>query len=271
MKQINSARAAFVLALSFAVFAIAFLQERSTAVASAPNAQTDEAPKLSPEQAHELLGRLIGAWNVAGEAVSPAGQVEKRLQGRAVWQWALSGVFLFGDTVLNNGAAAIQEVDTIGFNSGGQFFQRNLLTDQDPSMIWQKGSFNPGFSQLTLQTVSAIPTQTDASRTITTLIDFSQTDQIGWTMLYTQSGATVGTVRLVLTRAPAEQLVGGGATGGSPAMVPVGAQPSPADAAAMQAQLNQMVANKQQMQKQIEAYKAQVTAAQASFRQLNQQ
>ena len=49
-----------------------------------------------------------------------------------------------------------------------------------------------------------------------------------------------------------------------------GAQQSPADPAALQAQLNQMVAAKQQMQKQIDGYKAQVTAAQASFQQLNQ-
>jgi len=230
------------------------------------------------------LARLVGAWNISGETVSPSGQTEKRLQGRAVWQWALGGVFLFGDTVLNNGAAAIQEVDTIGFNSGGQFFQRTLLTDQDQSMIWQSGSFNSSASKLTFQSLNASPTQTDAPRSITSLIDFSQTDQIGWTMLYSESGNTVGTVRLVLTRAPADQLVGGGAMGGmngaggmgggmnAPGSSGMGggAQQSPADPAALQAQLNQMVAAKQQMQKQIDGYKAQVTAAQASFQQLNQ-
>jgi hypothetical protein len=196
-----------------------------------------------------------------------------------VWQWALGGVFLFGDTVLNNGAAAIQEVDTIGFNSGGQFFQRTLLTDQDQSMIWQSGSFNSSASKLTFQSLNASPTQTDAPRSITSLIDFSQTDQIGWTMLYSESGNTVGTVRLVLTRAPADQLVGGsvGMGGMSGGMNPQGsgtmgssAQQSPSDPAALQSQLNQMVAAKQQMQKQIDGYKAQVTAAQASFQQLNQ-
>ena len=239
---------------------------------------------MSVATAHELLARLVGAWNISGEAVSAAGQVEKRLQGRAVWQWALGGVFLFGDTVLNNGAAAIQEVDTIGFNSGGQFFQRTLLTDQDQSMIWQRGSFNSTGSQLTFQSLNASPTQTDAPRSITSLIDFSQTDQIGWTMLYSESGNTIGTVRLVLARAPADQLVGGGAMGGmngaggmgggmnaqGSSGMGGGAQQSPADPAALQAQLNQMVAAKQQMQKQIDGYKAQVTAAQASFQQLNQ-
>ena len=239
---------------------------------------------MSVATAHELLARLVGAWNISGETVSPSGQIEKRLQGRAVWQWALGGVFLFGDTVLNNGAAAIQEVDTIGFNSGGQFFQRTLLTDQDQSMIWQSGSFNSSASKLTFQSLNASPTQTDAPRSITSLIDFSQTDQIGWTMLYSESGNTVGTVRLVLTRAPADQLVGGGAMGGmngaggmgggmnAPGSSGMGggAQQSPADPAALQAQLNQMVAAKQQMQKQIDGYKAQVTAAQASFQQLNQ-
>ena len=52
--------------------------------------------------------------------------------------------------------------------------------------------------------------------------------------------------------------------------MPAGAQQSPSDPAALQAQLNQMVSAKQQMQKQIDGYKAQVTAAQASFQQLNQ-
>jgi multidrug resistance efflux pump len=52
--------------------------------------------------------------------------------------------------------------------------------------------------------------------------------------------------------------------------MPAGAQQSPSDPAALQAQLNQMVVAKQQMQKQIDGYKAQVTSAQASFQQLNQ-
>ena len=275
MKNFNRAR--FVLAFSIAtiLFASIVFTRASTAVASAQTSQPTPPQQMSVATAHELLARLVGAWNISGETVSAAGQVEKRLQGRAVWQWALGGVFLFGDTVLNNGAAAIQEVDTIGFNSGGQFFQRTLLTDQDQSMIWQRGSFNSTGSQLTFQSLNASPTQTDAPRSITSLIDFSQADQIGWTMLYSESGSTVGTVRLVLTRAPADQLVGGSA--GMGGMNPQGsgtmgsgAQQSPSDPAALQSQLNQMVAAKQQMQKQIDGYKAQVTAAQASFQQLNQ-
>ncbi len=284
MKNFNRAR--FVLAFSIATILIASIvfTRASTAVASAQTSQPTPPQKISVATAHELLARLVGAWNISGEAVSAAGQVEKRLQGRAVWQWALGGVFLFGDTVLNNGAAAIQEVDTIGFNTGGQFFQRTLLTDQDQSMIWQRGSFNSTATQLTLQSLNASPTQTDAPRSITSLIDFSQTDQIGWTMLYSESGNTIGTVRLVLARAPADQLVGGGAMGGmngaggmgggmnaqGSSGMGGGAQQSPADPAALQAQLNQMVAAKQQMQKQIDGYKSQVTAAQASFQQLNQ-
>ena len=151
-------------------------------------------------------------------------------------------------------------------------------------MIWQRGSFNSTGSQLTFQSLNASPTQTDAPRSITSLIDFSQPDQIGWTMLYSESGTAVGTVRLLLTRAPADQLVGGGAAmGGMGAQssmgsmngqgaggMPAGAQQSPSDPAALQAQLNQMVVAKQQMQKQIDGYKAQVTSAQASFQQLNQ-
>lgn len=284
MKNFNRAR--FVLAFSIAtiLFASIVFTRASTAVASAQTSQPTPPQQMSVATAHELLARLVGAWNISGETVSAAGQVEKRLQGRAVWQWALGGVFLFGDTVLNNGAAAIQEVDTIGFNSGGQFFQRTLLTDQDQSMIWQRGSFNSTGSQLTFQSLNASPTQTDAPRSITSLIDFSQTDQIGWTMLYSESGNTIGTVRLVLARAPADQLVGGGAMGGmngaggmgggmnaqGSSGMGGGAQQSPADPAALQAQLNQMVAAKQQMQKQIDGYKSQVTAAQASFQQLNQ-
>ena len=275
MKNFNHARLGFALFIATILIASVIFTRASTAVASAQTSQATPTQQMSFAAAHELLARLVGAWNISGETVSAAGQVEKRLQGRAVWQWALGGVFLFGDTVLNNGAAAIQEVDTIGFNSGGQFFQRTLLTDQDQSMIWQRGSFNSTGSQLTFQSLNASPTQTDAPRSITSLIDFSQADQIGWTMLYSESGSTVGTVRLVLTRAPADQLVGGSA--GMGGMNPQGsgtmgsgAQQSPSDPAALQAQLNQMVAAKQQMQKQIDGYKAQVTAAQASFQQLNQ-
>ena len=269
MKNFNRAR--FVLAFSIATILIASIvfTRASTAVASAQTSQPTPPQKMSVATAHELLARLVGAWNISGETVSPSGQIEKRLQGRAVWQWALGGVFLFGDTVLNNGAAAIQEVDTIGFNSGGQFFQRTLLTDQDQSMIWQRGSFNSDATQLTFQSLNASPTQTDVSRSITTLIDFSQSDQIGWTMLYSEGATTVGTVRLVLVRAPADQLAGGGGMSGG-GMGGANSQQSPSDPAALQSQLNQMVAAKQQMQKQIDGYKAQVTAAQASFKQLNQ-
>jgi hypothetical protein len=279
MKNFNHARLGFALFIATILIASVIFTRASTAIASAQTSQATPTQQMSFAAAHELLARLVGAWNISGEAVSPTGQIEKRLQGRAVWQWALGGVFLFGDTVLNNGAAVIQEVDTIGFNSGGQFFQRTLLTDQDQSMIWQRGSFNSTATQLTFQSLNASPTQTDAPRTITLLIDFSQTDQIGWTMLYSESGNTVGTVRLVLTRAPEDQLVGGGGMGGgmnggmnTPGSNGMGggAQQSPADPAALQAQLNQMVAAKQQMQKQIDGYKAQVTAAQASFQQLNQ-
>ncbi len=279
MKNFNHARLGFVLFIATILIASVIFTRASTAVASAQTSQATPTQQMSFAAAHELLARLVGAWNISGETVSPAGQIEKRLQGRAVWQWALGGVFLFGDTVLNNGTAVIQEVDTIGFNSGGQFFQRTLLTDQDQSMIWQRGSFNSTATQLTFQSLNASPTQTDAPRSITSLIDFSQADQIGWTMLYSESGSTVGTVRLVLTRAPADQLVGGsaGMGGMSGGMNPQGsgtmgsgAQQSPSDPAALQSQLNQMVAAKQQMQKQIDGYKAQVTAAQASFQQLNQ-
>jgi len=279
MKNFNHARLGFALFIATILIASVIFTRASTAVASAQTSQATPTQQMSFATAHELLARLVGAWNISGEAVSPTGQIEKRLQGRAVWQWALGGVFLFGDTVLNNGAAAIQEVDTIGFNTGGQFFQRTLLTDQDQSMIWQRGKFNSAATQLTFQSLNASPTQTDAPRSITSLIDFSQADQIGWTMLYSESGSTVGTVRLVLTRAPADQLVGGsaGMGGMSGGMNPQGsgtmgsgAQQSPSDPAALQSQLNQMVAAKQQMQKQIDGYKAQVTAAQASFQQLNQ-
>lgn len=282
MKNFNRAQIVFAFSITTILVASILFSRASTAIASAQTAPPAPTTQISVETAHELLARLVGAWNISGEAASPTGQVEKRLQGRAVWQWALGGVFLFGDTVLNNGVAAIQEVDTIGFNSGGQFFQRTLLTDQDQSMIWQRGSFNSTGSQLTFQSLNASPTQTDAPRSITSLIDFSQTDQIGWTMLYSENGTPVGTVRLLLTRAPADQLVGGAAMGGMSAQGSMGsmngqgaggsavAQQSPSDPAALQAQLNQMVAAKQQMQKQIDGYKAQVTAAQASFQQLNQ-
>ena len=284
MKNFNRARIAFALSIATILLALLFLDRASTAVAASQNTQPVPVTKISEQTAQQLLTRLVGAWNISGEAVSPTGQVEKRLQGRAVWQWALGGVFLFGDTVLNNGAAAIQEVDTIGFNSGGQFFQRTLLTDQDQSMIWQRGSFNSDATQLTFQSLNASPTQTDVSRSITTLIDFSQSDQIGWTMLYSEGATTVGTVRLVLVRAPADQLAGGGGMSGGGmggggmsgggmgggGMGGANSQQSPSDPAALQSQLNQMVAAKQQMQKQIDGYKAQVTAAQASFKQLNQ-
>ena len=279
MKNFNRARIAFALSIATILLALLFLDRASTAVAASQNTQPVPVTKISEQTAQQLLARLVGAWNISGEAVSPTGQVEKRLQGRAVWQWALGGVFLFGDTVLNNGAAAIQEVDTIGFNSGGQFFQRTLLTDQDQSMIWQRGSFNSDATQLTFQSLNASPTQTDVPRSITTLIDFSQSDQIGWTMLYSEGSTTIGTVRLVLVRAPADQLAGGGNMGGGGMsggnmggsnMGGANTQQSPSDPAALQSQLNQMVAAKQQMQKQIDGYKAQVTAAQASFKQLNQ-
>ena len=84
MKNFNHARLGFALFIATILIASVIFTRASTAVASAQTSKATPTQQMSFATAHELLARLVGAWNISGETVSPAGQIEKRLQGRAV-------------------------------------------------------------------------------------------------------------------------------------------------------------------------------------------
>jgi hypothetical protein len=245
------------------------LTTRATGVPQgASPAAPSSAATLKAEEARALLAAVAGVWDLKGQSVSPSGQAEMRLQGRCVWQWAMNGSFLMGDTMLSNGSAVLQEIDCLGFNAAAGTFQRTLMTDRDSAMIWQQGTWDAASRQFTLQSVGNIPTANGTKRQLATVMDLSQTDQIAWTTSYFEAGQLVGTIRISGTRA-AEGSVPSGGLPGMPTQPPAG--PSGGlDPQGLQDQLNQMVANKQQLQGQIEAWKQRVRGYQQSFDQLSQ-
>jgi len=228
---------------------------------AAPASATSPA-MLKAEEARALLSTLAGVWDLKGQSVSPSGQSEMQLQGRCVWQWAMNGSFLMGDTMLSNGSAVLQEIDCLGFNAAAGTFQRTLMTDRDSAMIWQQGTWD-----FTMQSVGAIPTASGGQRQLATQVDLSQPGRMSWTTSYFEGGQLVGTIRLDCTRVA--EGTGGPAIPGLPSAAPTNAGGA-VDPDALQDQLNRMVANKQQMQAQIEAWKQKVKQAQSSMDTLTQ-
>lgn len=221
---------------------------------------------LKAEEARALLGAVVGTWDIQGESFGAGGQSEFTLKGRCVWQWAMGGAFLMGDTLLSNGSAVLQEIDCLGFNAAGGTFQRTLMTDHDSAMIWQQGAWDAQSKRFTMQSVGAIPTASGTPRKVATIMDLSRDDAMTFTTSYFEGGQLVGTFRLACTRAQPgeqEQNVIPGLPTQAPTMAGGGL-----DAGALQGQLNQMVATKQRLQGQIDDWKKRVKATQASFDQL---
>lgn len=226
---------------------------------------------LKAEEAHALMNGMAGVWDMKGQTFGASGQAELSLSGRCVWQWAMNGAFLVGETLLSNGSGVMQEIDCLGFNAAGGSFQRTLLTDRDSAMIWQQGAWDARSKRFTMQSVGSIPTAQGGKRQVATVVDLGNADAMGWTTSYFENGAIVGTIRITCTRAQpgeSEADVIPGAPG-APMQVPTTANGA-LDPNAMQGQLNQMVATKQRLQGQIEDWKKRVKASQDSFQQLSQ-
>ena len=221
---------------------------------------------LKAEQARELLGAVIGVWDMQGQSIGADGTPEFTLRGRCVWQWAMNGAFAIGDTLLSNGSAVLQEIDCLGFNDAGGTFQRTVMTDHDSAMIWQQGSWDQGSRTFTMQSVGTIPTAQGGKRKVTTVVDLSRPDAMVWTTTYAEAGQKVGTFRLSCTRAQQGERESDVIPGlpSQPPMAPAGG----VDQTGLQDQLNQMVANKKRLQGQIEDWKKKVKDAQSSMDQL---
>lgn len=223
---------------------------------------------LKAEEARALMNGMAGTWDMKGQTFSASGQPELTLSGRCVWQWAMQGAFLMGETLLSNGGAVMQEIDCLGFNAAGGSFQRCLLTDRDSAMIWQQGAWDAASRRFTMQSVGSIPTPQGGKRQVATVVDLGQPDSMAWTTTYFENGSVVGTIRITCSRAQQgerEADVIPGAPSATPG-VPSGTA-NPDD---LQGQLNQMVANKQRLQGQIEDWKKRVKASQDAFQQLSQ-
>lgn len=233
--------------------------------------EQDAAEGASPqlmkaERARQLLAGVIGVWDMQGQSIGADGRAEFTLQGRCVWQWAMGGAFAIGDTLLSNGSAVLQEIDCLGFNDAGGTFQRTVMTDHDSAMIWQQGSWDEGARTFTMQSVGAIPTAQGGKRKVTTVVDLSRPDVMVWTTSYSENGQKVGTFLLNCTRARQGESESD-VIPGLPTQPPV-APGGGVDAAGLQDQLNQMVANKKRLQGQIEDWKKKVKSAQDSMNQL---
>ncbi|MFM7808951.1 MAG: DUF1579 family protein [Planctomycetota bacterium] len=258
-----------------ALFAFASISAAFLIAPAADGSREQDAPQgaspqlLKAEQARELLGAVIGVWDMQGQSIGADGKPEFTLRGRCVWQWAMNGAFLMGDTMLSNGSAVLQEIDCIGFNAAAGTFQRTLMTDRDSAMIWQQGTWDASSRKFTMQSVGAIPTASGTKRQIATVVDLSQQGQIAWTTSYFEAGQLVGTIRISGTRAAAGSVPAGGIPG-MPMQPPSLASGGGLDPQGLQDQLNQMVAHKQQLQGQIEAWKQRVRGYQQSFDQLSQ-
>ena len=253
--------------LAIAVISGAFLVAPGADGSREQDAAQGASPQLmKAEEARQLLAAVIGVWDMQGESIGPSGQAEFTLKGRCVWQWAMNGAFAIGDTLLSNGSAVLQEIDCLGFNDAGGTFQRTVMTDHDSAMIWQQGSWDQGSRTFTMQSVGAIPTAKGGKRKVATVVDLSKPDAMVWTTTYAEDGQKVGTFRLSCTRAQQGEresdVIPSLPT--QPPMAPGGG----VDAAGLQDQLNQMVANKKRLQGQIEDWKKKVKDAQDSMDQL---
>jgi hypothetical protein len=219
--------------------AIAAIASLSTLLATqAFSVQSGDAPSpnspamLKAEEARDMMNGMAGVWDMKGQTFSPTGQPELTLSGRCVWQWAMNGAFLVGETLLSNGASS---------------------------------------KRFTMQSVGSIPTAQGGKRQVATVVDLGRSDAMSWTTTYFENGAIVGTIRITCTRAQPGESEADVIPGmpGTPMQVPT--MPSGGlDPNAMQGQLNQMVANKQRLQGQIEDWKKRVKASQDSFQQLSQ-
>jgi len=260
------ARTVAPVLLAFGAGAALVLVPTADGTAEQDAPQAVQAATMKAEQARQLLAAVIGTWDMQGQSFSPTGQPEFTLRGRCVWQWAMNGAFAIGDTLLSNGTAVLQEIDCLGFNDAGGTFQRTVMTDRDSAMIWQQGTWDEGTRTFTMQSVGAIPTAQGGLRKMATVVDLSQPDAMTWTTTYSEAGRVVGTFRLACTRArPGEResdVIPG--LPSQPPMSPGGG----VDAAGLQDQLNQMVANKKRLQGQIEDWKKRVKDAQSSMDQL---
>ena len=246
--------------------ALGLLAGHATALQDGGMPPATSPAMLKAEEARELLGRVIGTWDIQGESFGPDGRSEFTLKGRCVWQWAMGGVFVIGDTLLSNGSAVLQEIDCLGFNAAGGTFQRTLMTDHDSAMIWQQGAWDAQSKRFTMQSVGAIPTASGTPRKVATIVDLSRDDAMAFTTSYFEGGRLVGTFRLACARAqPGEQQQD--VIPGLPSQAPTMAG-GQLDANALQGQLNQMVDTKKRLQGQIEDWKKRVKASQASMDQL---
>ena len=253
--------------LALATTSAAFLIAPSADGSREQDAPQGASPQmLKAEEARELLGAMAGIWDIQGESFGADGRSEFTLRGRCVWQWAMGGAFLMGDTMLTNGSAVLQEIDCLGFNAAGGTFQRTLMTDHDSAMIWQQGAWDAQSRRFTMQSVGAIPTASGAPRKVATIVDLSRDGAMTFTTSYFESGQLVGKFRLACSRAQAGEQERN-MIQGLPSQAPTVAGGG-LDGDALQGQLNQMVATKKQLQGQIEDWKKRVKASQASMDQL---
>ena len=137
------------------------------------------------------------------------------------------------------------------------------MTDRDTATIWQQGTWDDTSKVFTMQSIGAIQTAAGTKRQFTTVVNLEQKDRMAWTTSYFEAGQLVGTIRMVCSRTVQGE--------GSAAMIPGLPTNAPTtangnlDANALQGQLNQMVASKQQLQGQIDDWKKRVKASQDSM------
>ena len=112
--------------------ALGLFAGHATALQDGGMPPTSSPAMLKAEEARELLGRVIGTWDIQGESFGPDGRSEFTLKGRCVWQWAMGGTFAIGDTMLSNGSAVLQEIDCFGFNDAAGTFPRLADLGVDP-------------------------------------------------------------------------------------------------------------------------------------------
>ena len=262
-------RRALVPVLAATVASVSTIVASQAFSVQADGGQANPSPAmLKAEEARALMNGMAGVWDMKGQTFGASGQAELSLSGRCVWQWAMNGAFLVGETLLSNGSGVMQEIDCLGFNAAGGSFQRTLLTDRDSAMIWQQGAWDADSRRFTMQSVGSIPTPQGGKRQVATVVDLGQPETMGWTTTYFENGSVVGTIRITCTRAQQGEREAD-VIPGAPAAVPT--MPSGAvNPDALQGQLNQMVANKQRLQGQIEDWKKRVKASQDSFQQLSQ-
>jgi hypothetical protein len=208
--------------------------------------------------AMEALDRLVGRWDIEGQALDESGAVVGSFTGNAHYSFTLSDNFLMGETTLLNGGYVLDQVDYIGFSPGLGKYTHVMLTELDKSMIYQHGEWIAGGDGLVFAMAAPLDSPDGTPRTIGLQYVFAGKD-VDVTMTMQQGVAVPRTVRMRLT--PSKHPAAPTGPGGMPTGGNVRVVQQQGDPAKMRAEMQQAMAQMTAQRQAVQSYFNQVSGS----------